>query len=76
VKFSTLEPLADGSVLHASGTWIDSKGERRVAIMFGPQYGPLIAPMVEDGIRIAARRGYDDLVFAAFSFDGAAQAAI
>jgi adenine-specific DNA-methyltransferase len=32
--------------------------------------------MVEDGIRIAARRGFDDLVFAAFSFDGAAQATI
>ncbi|MBI2201311.1 MAG: hypothetical protein HYU43_05150 [Armatimonadetes bacterium] len=44
--------------------------------MFGPQYGPLIAPMVEDGIRLASRRGHDDLVFAAFSFDGAAQAAI
>jgi adenine-specific DNA-methyltransferase len=32
--------------------------------------------MVEDGIRIAVRRGFDDLVFAAFSFDGAAQAAV
>jgi adenine-specific DNA-methyltransferase len=32
--------------------------------------------MVEDGIRIAARRGFDDLVFAAFSFDGSAQATI
>ena len=50
--------------------------ERQVAVMFGPQYGPLTAHMVEDGIRIAARRGFDDLVFAAFSFDGAAQAAI
>jgi adenine-specific DNA-methyltransferase len=32
--------------------------------------------MVEDGIRIAARRGYDDLVFAAFSFTGEAQVTI
>jgi adenine-specific DNA-methyltransferase len=32
--------------------------------------------MVEDCIRIAARRGYDDLVFAAFSFTGEAQVTI
>ena len=77
MKFSALETLADGSILHAKGVWANGeKKERQVAVMFGPQYGPLIAPMVEDGIRIAARRGFDDLVFAAFSFDGAAQAAI
>ena len=77
MKFSGLEALADGSTLHAKGTWANGdKKERQVAVMFGPQYGPLIAPMVEDGIRVAARRGFDDLVFAAFSFDGAAQAAI
>jgi len=78
MKFSGgLEALADGSKLHAKGAWANGdKKERQVAVMFGPQYGPLIAPMVEDGIRVAARRGFDDLVFAAFSFDGAAQAAI
>jgi len=76
VKFSMFEALADGSTLHAEGTWGQDGDERRVAVMFGPQYGPLIAPMVEDGIRFASRRGYDDLVFAAFTFDGAAQAAI
>jgi adenine-specific DNA-methyltransferase len=32
--------------------------------------------MVEEGIRAASRRGFDDIVFAAFSFDGAAQATI
>ncbi len=31
---------------------------------------------MEDAVRAANRRGYDDLVFAGFSFDGAAQAAI
>ena len=76
IKFITLEALSDGSALHASGIWADDKKERKVGVMFGPQYGPLIAPMVEDGIRIAARRGFDDLVFAAFSFDGSAQATI
>lgn len=76
VKFATLEALVDGSTLHAEGAWGEGEGQRQVAVMFGPQYGPLIAPMVEDSIRLASRRGYDDLVFAGFSFDGAAQAAI
>ncbi|MGH9618657.1 MAG: site-specific DNA-methyltransferase, partial [Bryobacteraceae bacterium] len=40
-----------------------------------PQYGPITAKMVEETIRPAARR-YEDLVFAGFSFDGPAQAAI
>jgi adenine-specific DNA-methyltransferase len=76
IKFKTLEMLAEGSTLHAKGIWGEDKDERQVAVIFGPQYGPLIAPMVEDGIRIAVRRGFDDLVFAAFTFDGAAQAVI
>ena len=76
VKFNTLEALADGSILHAKGTWGNGDGERQVAVMFGPQYGSLTTHMVEDGIRIAARRGYDDLVFAAFSFTGEAQVTI
>ena len=75
-KFTSLEALADGSTLHAKGTWGEGEEERRVAVMFGPQYGPLIVPMVEEGIRMAARRGFDELVFAASGFDGAAQAII
>jgi len=74
-KFKTLEALSEGSILHARGSWGNGK-DREVGVLFGPQYGPLTAHMVEDGIRAAARRGFDDLVFAAFSFDGAAQAAI
>jgi adenine-specific DNA-methyltransferase len=76
IKFTALEALADGSILHAKGTWGNGNGERKVAVMFGPQYGPLTVHMVEDGIRTAARRGYDDLVFAAFSFTAEAQVTI
>ncbi|MCX5999690.1 MAG: hypothetical protein NTU41_08930, partial [Chloroflexi bacterium] len=76
MKFATLEALADGSMLHAKGTWVNGEGERQVAVAFGPQYGPLTTRMVEEGIRVAARRGYDDLVFAAFSFDAEAQVTI
>jgi adenine-specific DNA-methyltransferase len=76
VQFKTLEPLTDGSILHADGTWATNGKERQVAVMLGPQYGALNALMVEDAIGRARRGGYDDLVFAAFSFEGAAQALI
>jgi adenine-specific DNA-methyltransferase len=52
----------------------DPEGRATVAVAFGPQYGPVTAKQVEQLIRAAARRGYDDLVIAGFAFDGAAQA--
>lgn len=75
LKFATLDPL-EGDVLHAEGSWEDDDTERLVAVVFGPQHGPVTALQVEDCLRIASRRGYDELVFAGFSFDGAAQAII
>jgi len=84
-KFTRLDPIyATGSSagIHAEGRWVnvgetdeDPEGEATVGVVFGPQYGPITAKMIEEVIRPAARR-YDDLVFAGFSFDGAAQAAI
>jgi adenine-specific DNA-methyltransferase len=84
VKFSRLEPLGSrSSAIHAEGRWspegeadADPEGRANVAAAFGPQYGPVTARQVEQLIRAAARRGYDELVIAGFSFDGAAQAAI
>jgi adenine-specific DNA-methyltransferase len=83
--FTRLDPIyATGSSagIHAEGRWTnvgetddDPEGEATVGVVFGPQYGPITAKMIEEVIRPAARR-YDDLVFAGFSFDGAAQAAI
>ena len=75
LKFATLDPL-EGDVLHAEGSWEDGDTERLVAVVFGPQHGPVTAMQVEDCLPIASRRGYDELVFAGFSFDGAAQAII
>ena len=75
LKFATLDPL-EGDVLHAEGSWEDDDTERLVAVVFGPQHGPVTALQVEDCLRIASRRGYDELVFAGFSFDGAAQGII
>ena len=75
LKFATLDPL-EGDVLHAEGSWADDDTERLVAVVFGPQHGPVTALQVEECLLIASRRGYDELVFAGFSFDGAAQAII
>ncbi len=84
-KFTRLDAIyAGGSSagIHAEGRWVnagetdeDRNGAATVGVVFGPQYGPISAKMIEEVIRPAARR-YDDLVFAGFSFDGAAQAAI
>ena len=75
LKIATLDPL-EGDLLHAAGEWKDDETERRVAVVFGPQHGPVTAMQVEQCLRAAYRFGYDDLVFAGFSFDGAAQATI
>ncbi len=76
--FSSIESLYESdSALHAEGAWkiendtIDKDSDHNVAIAFGPQYGPVTAEQVEDLIR--ASRRYDELVIAAFSFDGASQ---
>ncbi|MCO6401050.1 MAG: site-specific DNA-methyltransferase [Verrucomicrobia bacterium] len=77
MNFSALEIETGNPSIHARGTWVNGdKKERLVAVIVGPQYGALNALIVEEGIGRARRGGFDDLVFAAFSFDGAAQALI
>jgi adenine-specific DNA-methyltransferase len=84
MAFTRLEQLGPTeSGLHAEGRWSpegstdeDPDGRATVCVGFGPQYGPVTAKQVEQLIRDASRRGYDDLVVAGFSFDGPAQAAI
>ena len=85
LKFTRLDSIyASGSSagIHAEGRWVnagetddDPNGDATVGVVFGPQYGPITAKMIEEVIRPAARR-YEDLVFAGFSFDGPAQAVI
>jgi len=78
-KFGRIEPLFDngpGNAIHAEGIWQGtSEGDpNKIAIAFGPQYGPVTAQQVEELIRASKR--YDELVIAGFSFDAAAVAAI
>jgi len=78
MKFSRLDALTGGSsLIHAEGEWLNGdKKERRVAVSVGPEVGNVTAMQVEDVIRDANRRAYDDVVFAGFGFDAAAQDAI
>jgi len=76
-QFAFVERLEQSdSVLHAEALWEGAAdGDLpNVAIAFGPQHGPVTASHVEDLIR--ASRRYDELVIAAFSFDGSSQAVI
>ena len=75
MKFAALDPLEDG-ILHAEGSWEDDDTERNVAVVFGPQHGPVTVMQVEECLPIASRRGYDELIFAGFSFEGEAQTTI
>src|SRR6202790_992103 len=77
MKLDPLDGLIGASLIHAEGEWINGdKRERRVAISVGPEIGNVSAMQVEDVIRDANRKGYDDVVFAGFGFDAAAQDAI
>jgi adenine-specific DNA-methyltransferase len=77
VKFARLDLLLDSSLLHAEGDWTaPDQRDRRVAISIGPEVGNITTYQVEQAVRAANRRGYDDLVFAGFGFDASAQATI
>ena len=77
MKFSRLEPVTGAALIHAEGEWLNGAGEeRRVAVSIGPEVGNVTSMQVEDVIRSANRAGYDDVAFAGFGFDAAAQEAI
>ena len=73
--FDRLAPCTSPGMIHAEGAWL-SERDKRVAISIGPEVGNITAWQVEDAVRSANRSGYDELVFAGFGFDAAAQAVI
>jgi adenine-specific DNA-methyltransferase len=87
MRWTRLEPLFESgtsSPFHAEGRWTavgeedrepDGEGRCNVAVLFGPQYGPVTGPMVVEALREAHIRGYEHVVIAGFNFDGAAQTA-
>ena len=77
VKLAALQPVTGAAFIHAEGEWPNGKGGgRRVAISVGPEVGNVSAMQVENAVRDAHRKGYDDVVFGGFGFDAAAQEAI
>lgn len=74
-RFARLEPATSSGMLHAEGAWAGAD-DRRVAVSVGPEVGNVTAWQVEDAVRSANRAGYDELVFAGYGFDAAAQAVI
>ncbi|HVE52924.1 MAG TPA: hypothetical protein VNB23_06035 [Ramlibacter sp.] len=75
LRFERLEPVGGSGLIHAEGAWA-ADTEARVAVSIGPEVGNVTAWQVEDAMRSANRAGFDELVFAGFGFDAAAQAAI
>lgn len=75
-RFIQLDPI-ESSFLHAEGEFqAEDAKPHRVAVVIGPEFGSVTSFQVENALRVAHRRGYDDLVFAGFSFDATAQETI
>ena len=73
-EFQSLEKEA-GKSYHAKGRWKGKEdGPDTVAVVFGPQYGPINAPLAVEAIESARSiKEMTDIVLAGFSFDAAAQ---
>lgn len=77
MKFNRIDALTGAALIHAEGEWMNGdQVSRQVAVSIGPEVGNVSAMQVEDVIRDANRKGYDDVVFAGFGFDASAQDAI
>jgi adenine-specific DNA-methyltransferase len=74
--FTQLDAI-ESSFLHAEGEFqAEDAKPHRVAIVIGPEFGSVTSYQVDNALRVAHRRGYDDVVFAGFSFDATAQETI
>jgi len=72
-KFTQLDAI-ESSFLHGEGEFQAEDGKpHRVAVVIGPEFGSVTSFQVEAALRAVYRRGYDDIVFAGFSFDAMAQ---
>ncbi|MGB9878313.1 MAG: site-specific DNA-methyltransferase, partial [bacterium] len=62
--------------LHAEAEASQNGKTLKVAISFGPKYGPVTAFQASEAIQIAKLNAYDILILAGFSIEGEAQALI
>jgi adenine-specific DNA-methyltransferase len=75
MELQDLRPLNLG-FLHAEAESKQNGKPLRIAVSFGPQYGPVTGMQTDEAIRTARRAGYDVLVLAGFSIEAAAQAIV
>jgi adenine-specific DNA-methyltransferase len=75
LELANIQPLNLG-YLHAETEGAQNGKSKRVAVSFGPQYGPVTAFQTDEAIRIARRAGYDILILAGFSIEASAQAIV
>jgi adenine-specific DNA-methyltransferase len=66
--------LLNVGMLHAEAEAKQNGKRGRVALSFGPQYGPVTAIQVNEAIQTAKLNAYDLLIIAGFSFEAEAQA--
>jgi adenine-specific DNA-methyltransferase len=71
VKLASLQRI-ESAFLHAEGEVVNGE-TRRLGVVIGPELGSVPSFLVEQAMRFAYRRGFDDLVVAGFSFDAGAQ---
>jgi len=78
--FADLRPYANGNgLIQFEGEWLtsdDTDSSGNVAVSLGPQHGPVTGWQVENVLRMAFKRGFDEVVFAGFSFTAEAQAVL
>src|SRR5450759_1291138 len=72
LDFVSLAPTADGGLIHAEGEFDEADEHRRIAVSFGPLYGPIGARQVEDVLRDVTLMPYRAVLFAGFTFDDSA----
>ena len=73
MELQNLRPLNIG-MLHAEAETSQNGKSLRVAISFGPQYGPITATQANEAIQTAKLNAYQVLILAGFSIEAEAQA--
>jgi len=66
--------LLNLGMLHAEGEAVQNGKTLRVALSFGPQYGPITAVQANEAIQTAKLNAYEVLILAGFSIEAEAQA--
>lgn len=74
MELQNIRPVNIG-MIHAEAETKENGG-KRVAISFGPQYGPITVRQINETIPTARLNGYEILIFAGFAIDPETQATI